>query len=301
MLACSYVIPVYNAEKYISMAIKSVLNKNFLPSDEIVIVNDCSTDNSLQVMKTLIEKQPESIRNRIRIIDHEKNKGSAAASRNTAITHSTNETIFCLDADNVLPKGGAIRIRSYLEESGLDVCSPEKIVFFTGDLHVTHQWIFEERLIKFEDVLSCHFWPGPSGNYLFTRNYFDRIGPYPEEFGKAYDSWAYGFIQVAEGGKFGICPASHYLHRWGLNDSAFVLGASDPSFVLLPLMMRYSKLLIPEVQRVLSTEEFKKNWFKKIGTNYFYPGHTSEFGVNEKFSFASRILKTLKVRLFEAK
>ena len=208
MLSCSYIIPLYNAEKYITQAINSILKNNFLPHDEIIIVNDCSTDRSLDVVNKLRSDQQDTTKDRIHIISHTKNKGSAAASRNTAISHSSKEVIFCLDADNILPGTKGLKIRQYLEENELDVCGPERIMFFTGNLHITHEWVFEKRLLSFKDILSCHFWPGPSGNYAFTRKYFDRIGPYPENFGKAYDSWAYGFMQVAEGGKFGICGES---------------------------------------------------------------------------------------------
>lgn len=86
------IIPLYNKEKYISNAINSILNQTF--SDfEVLIVNDCSTDNSIQIA-TEIESE------KIRIIQHEKNKG-LSATRNTGIKNAKANYVAFLDADDL--------------------------------------------------------------------------------------------------------------------------------------------------------------------------------------------------------
>lgn len=86
------IIPLYNKEKYISNAIKSILNQTFTDF-EVLIVNDCSTDNSIQIA-TEFESE------KIRIIQHEKNKG-LAATRNTGIKNAKANYVAFLDADDL--------------------------------------------------------------------------------------------------------------------------------------------------------------------------------------------------------
>lgn len=88
----SVIIPLYNKENYIAGTIASVLNQTF--SDfELIIVNDCATDNSLEIAQTI--KDP-----RIQIIQHSVNKG-LSASRNTGIKKAQSDFVAFLDADDL--------------------------------------------------------------------------------------------------------------------------------------------------------------------------------------------------------
>lgn len=90
----SVIIPVYNAAKYLRESIESVLCQTY--SDlEIIIVNDGSTDSSLEIAENY---QNDS---RVKIISS-KNKGAAAA-RNIGIRNSNGAYFQFLDADDILP------------------------------------------------------------------------------------------------------------------------------------------------------------------------------------------------------
>jgi glycosyltransferase involved in cell wall biosynthesis len=86
------IIPLYNKEKYIENAIKSVLNQTFTDYN-LVIVNDCSTDKSVEIASKYISDTVE-------IIHHKKNAGLAAA-RNTGIKNTNCNYITYLDADDL--------------------------------------------------------------------------------------------------------------------------------------------------------------------------------------------------------
>lgn len=88
----SVIIPLYNKENFILNTLNSVLNQTF-NDYEIIIVEDCSTDKSLEVVTTLLNSN-------IRIIKHEKNKGLSAA-RNTGIKNAKANYIAFLDADDL--------------------------------------------------------------------------------------------------------------------------------------------------------------------------------------------------------
>ncbi len=89
----SVIIPVYNTEKYLRKCLDSVCNQT-LSDIEIICVNDCSTDSSLEILKGYASKD-----NRIKLIDFKENKGSAVA-RNTGIDEATGEYIGFVDSDD---------------------------------------------------------------------------------------------------------------------------------------------------------------------------------------------------------
>ncbi|HKO78483.1 MAG TPA: glycosyltransferase family A protein [Flavobacterium sp.] len=88
----SIIIPLYNKERHIENAIQSIL-KQTVSDYEIIIINDGSTDKS----KEIISKYDSE---KIRIIDHPKNKG-LSATRNTGIKNAISNYITFLDADDL--------------------------------------------------------------------------------------------------------------------------------------------------------------------------------------------------------
>lgn len=88
----SIITPVYNSEKYISETIKSVLSQSY-SNWELIICDDCSTDNTAKVIKEFNDK-------RIKFISLNENSGAAVA-RNKALENSTGKFIAFLDADDI--------------------------------------------------------------------------------------------------------------------------------------------------------------------------------------------------------
>ena len=90
----SVITPVYNAEKYITQAVESALQ--FPELYEIILVEDKSPDNALEVCKKLAEKH-----DRVKLFQHpDKGNHGAGASRNLGIKNATGDFIAFLDADD---------------------------------------------------------------------------------------------------------------------------------------------------------------------------------------------------------
>jgi glycosyltransferase involved in cell wall biosynthesis len=89
----SVIIPAYNASKYIVETVQSVLSQTH-QNFEIIIVNDGSKDNTLEIINTLASND-----NRIKIID--KTNTGVSDTRNCGIKISTGEYLAFLDADDV--------------------------------------------------------------------------------------------------------------------------------------------------------------------------------------------------------
>ena len=90
----SIVIPVYNCEKTIKRAITSIQNQNFTDF-EIILINDLSNDNSLEMINHLKKQDP-----RIKIFNNHKNMGTLY-SRSIGVLYSNGKYIFPLDNDDM--------------------------------------------------------------------------------------------------------------------------------------------------------------------------------------------------------
>ena len=91
----SIIIPVYNVEKYISQCLDSAINQS-LKDIEIIIVDDCGSDKSIDIVKEYAKKD-----SRIKIIYNKQNQGPFV-SRNNAAIKASGEYLLCLDSDDFL-------------------------------------------------------------------------------------------------------------------------------------------------------------------------------------------------------
>ena len=90
----SIIIPTYNRANFLPRTIKSVLNQTF-QDFELIIVDDCSTDNTQEVVKEFQKKD-----DRIRYIRLDKNSGAPAHPRNVGIQNARGNFISFLDSDD---------------------------------------------------------------------------------------------------------------------------------------------------------------------------------------------------------
>ena len=88
----SIIMPSYNTAEYITDSIKSIQTQNY-PYWELIIVDDCSTDNSMEVIRFFNDP-------RIKLLQNEKNSG-AAISRNYALREAKGKWIAFLDSDDI--------------------------------------------------------------------------------------------------------------------------------------------------------------------------------------------------------
>lgn len=91
-------IPVYNVESFIERCLLSALNQTY-PNIEIIAVDDCGNDNSMDTVYDLQKNHPKGCQ--IKVIKHEVNKGLGEA-RNTAIDNALGKYIYFLDSDDFI-------------------------------------------------------------------------------------------------------------------------------------------------------------------------------------------------------
>lgn len=89
----SVIVSVYNTEKYIEKCLDSLLNQTY-SNIEIVVINDCSTDGSLKILKKYAKKYDNMI-----LIENKENKG-LSYSRNVGLEKATGKYIGYIDSDD---------------------------------------------------------------------------------------------------------------------------------------------------------------------------------------------------------
>ena len=159
-------MPAYNSEKYIAQAIESVLNQNYT-NWELIIINDCSTDNTEQIIKSYQKKD-----RRIKMINLTQNRGVANA-RNIGIRNAEGKYIAFLDADDIWQKEKLYKQIQLLESTNADITytaymmiddTGKKIkerrikeILYLKDLLKENSIIFSSVVCKKESIENKHF------------------------------------------------------------------------------------------------------------------------------------------------
>lgn len=91
----SVIIPNYNHASFLKQRLDSVLNQTLKPF-EIIVLDDCSTDNSVQIIEEYVEAHPQ-----IKFIKNEKNSGSPFAQWNKAVSLASGDLVWIAESDDV--------------------------------------------------------------------------------------------------------------------------------------------------------------------------------------------------------
>ena len=109
----SVIIPAYNAEKYISQCIESVINQSY-KNLEIILIDDGSVDQT-----GIIADSYSKMDNRIRVV-HQENSG-VSVSRNTALDICTGKYVMFVDADDWLDRDSVKKLYEEAENTQADI------------------------------------------------------------------------------------------------------------------------------------------------------------------------------------
>lgn len=117
----SIIIPVYGVQDHVKKCMQSLLSQTY-PHIEYIIVDDCCQDNSMSIIRQLIQNYPERVAN-IKILEHQKNRGLPAA-RNTGLQESTGNYIFHCDSDDWIEPSmiANMVLKSENEKSDITYC-----------------------------------------------------------------------------------------------------------------------------------------------------------------------------------
>ena len=257
-LAVSFVMPAYNCADTVVESVESIIKSNFQAGDELIIVNDGSTDKTAKVLARLKNKYPF-----IELIDNPENRG-CPATRNVGINKAKNPYIFNLDSDDVLTPGSRAFLEDAMISQEADIAAFGEIHYFTENTKfLTHKWICKPGLLALADYLAGHIIPG--GNYLYTKKSWEKVGGYSEIGKGLHEFWGFGLKQIAKGSKFFVVPNTFYFHRHG-RESLYVRESkkTNASTVANQMIEPFLDLLEEEDALYIQSEAGKNTWFDQL-------------------------------------
>lgn len=148
----SILIPVYNVELYIEKCLHSLFANTIIDKCEIIIVDDCSPDNSVVIIERLLEENI-IMKDRVVLLHHEKNRG-LAASRNTAFDRAQGKYFICVDSDDWVEPNYLEELYNKAEEDNSDIVGCDLFSEYYNKTFVKTQPISSDNLQCLKDMYS---------------------------------------------------------------------------------------------------------------------------------------------------
>ena len=172
MYKISVVVPTYNSEKSIQRCIKSIQHQKYNDL-EIIVVNDGSTDNTIEIIDTLKRDD-----NRIKLIDIP--NGGVSHARNIGIENATGDYITFVDSDDYIDEEMYITLMNIIQEKKVKIahCSyknvdnNENIISIVGG---SNKVVIQNHDEAMKCLLSGRLFAGGMCNKLFSIDLFEYI------------------------------------------------------------------------------------------------------------------------------
>ena len=247
----------YNNSEFIPKAIDSVLSQTY-PEWELIFVDDCSTDSSLDVLKAY---EGDS---RIKVFRNERNSG-CGFTKNRCVALASGEICGFLDADDALADNAIeMVVKAHLENPEVSTVY-SRYYLCDKDLNVlgisTHQCVIPDgsSFLEYKQGAISHF-------VSFKKDFYDRTPGISVSVKRAVDLDLY--FKLEESGKTLFLDAPLYYYRRGTGNNISLDGNSDTASIwelmeavdsYIPTPERQSDL--PFLMKDLWTSNDLKSWF----------------------------------------
>jgi glycosyltransferase involved in cell wall biosynthesis len=155
MVSISIIIPVFNVEQYVQRCIESVLAQdNMFASVECIIVDDCTPDRSMEVVRQIVASYRGPIK--IEMLKHEVNRGLSAA-RNTGLMFAKGDYVLFIDSDDFLmPDSVQYFLENLKRNPDVDIVMGNVKTCKDGEMlikHIKSPWLIDDSDIFFRRML----------------------------------------------------------------------------------------------------------------------------------------------------
>lgn len=252
----SVIIPNYNHAHYIIETLESVLSQSLTPA-EVIIVDDASTDNSIEVIEGFIAREPT-----IKLLRNEVNVGPIVTVNRT-LTHVTSEYVYSMAADDrILPAffEESISLLDQYPQAGL--CSAD-MAFIDERGNQTGEYrsasIAKAAFLTPAEVLG-QLYREPNyiigGTTIFRRSALDEVGGFPPQLLSLCD-W---FTERAIGLKHGACYIPEALFLWRQTGNNYSSATFNDVPKMLEVVVQAIKLMRSPPYRELFPPAFINFW-----------------------------------------
>jgi glycosyltransferase involved in cell wall biosynthesis len=201
MPTVSVIVPAYNCESTVRQTITSIQAQT-LSDIEIIVINDGSTDQTLNILTTILDK-------RLKICSYE--NGGLSVARNRGIVHASSQYISFIDADDLwVPDKLELQLAALKSNPDAGVayswttCMDNEGNNFYPGVKASFQGNVYSHL------LVCNFIASGS-NVLLRREVIDAVGEFDSTL-KSCEDWDY-WLRVAPNWDFVVVPKSQIIYR----------------------------------------------------------------------------------------
>lgn len=175
----SIVIPCYNGADVIGKTIDNLLKLDYRGLKKIIVVDDCSTDNSYAIAREYEKKYP----NKIKVVQTLKNSGRAAGAKNYGAKFVNTELIGFTDDDSMPEKDSVNYMIGFFDDKKVGAVTSTVLVQNRNNFILKLQSIeykvikFSRKLLEFLD--SIYVTPGPLA--IYRKSAFDDVKGFDEK------------------------------------------------------------------------------------------------------------------------
>ncbi|WP_158116963.1 glycosyltransferase family 2 protein [Vibrio cincinnatiensis] len=202
----SVVVPTYNGEKYIEETLNSIFNQSF-EDYEVIIVDDCSTDNTVVLAKSFL------LFERVTIIEKKSNNG-LSDSVNIGVKIASGDIVICLGQDDILDRNHLKIIDGiYKKESNISITHNASIMI-DSDNRPIGIFVDEDRIRKITEnykIEMCKRNIFQSCGLSFKRTSFLEAGGWDDSY-KLFGEWLI-YMKIARLGSLHFVPNLYSYYR----------------------------------------------------------------------------------------
>ena len=165
----SIIVPVYNTSKYLEKCLYSLINQT-IKNIEIIVVNDGSTDNSLEIINKIAKEDK-------RIKVYNKKNGGLSSARNYGIEKSTGKYIGFVDSDDYVRKDMYEILKKNLEDNSADM-SICRWYLVENEIKRECNFKTENIVLNSEDAINVLLSHSSFDNFVVTKLYKRELFDY---------------------------------------------------------------------------------------------------------------------------
>ena len=170
----SVIVPMFNVEAYLIECLDSLAAQDFVGSTEVIVIDDCSTDDSLMLCRDWMQKAPPGFV----LIENGQNQG-VSVTRNRGLEHARGKYFMFVDPDDVLPADALSSLIEAAESSAVDIVKGNNVIFGRSGERPASYNVGRNLRYQGEDVLTVLYEHdrvrGHPWGKLFRR---DRLGAF---------------------------------------------------------------------------------------------------------------------------
>jgi len=275
----SVIMSVYNGEKYLRESVESILNQTFT-SFEFIIVNDGSTDSSLDIIRSYDD-------DRIRLIDNEQNIG-LTKSLNKALRFAGGEYIARQDADDVSLPNRLERQVNYLEKH------PEVAVLGTSVYLIDEDGKTTTKVVALAGPTLKDLHKGNQfthGSVMFKKDIVAELGGYNESlrYVQDYELW----LRLAKKHHIGNLREPLYKLRFHTAKLGTAVGEIYPLYHILALRLATSTQVDHSMLKAIQDGDSRSayNYLSKSEKAYFHKMVAGQHRLNNELRLARKEYK----------